>query len=419
LTLLYSALFLASGAALLAITYTVVRQDALNLKPVNFKTLVVRGATAVPPLQGTLTHLAPGRVAQFNQITSNTPLSRRVRHLLGTAAGRAVVSVAGYSQRLADVHQLLVVSAIALAIMAIISGLLGWLMAGRVLRPVRTMTVAARAISAANLDQRLAMEGPRDELRQLADTIDGLLERLERAFAAQRQFVANASHELRTPITAVRALLELVLSDPRATVSSFRSVCHQVLEETDQQEQLIDALLTLAQGQRGLDRRESFDLADTVAALLPAYREQALARGLAFDASVAPAPVAGDSRLVSRLAANLLDNGLRHNVPGGKLSISVGMRAGEAVLAVLNTGPVITPEQAPGLLEPFRRLGAARTGHGQGLGLGLSIVGAIAGAHAAELQLSPRPTGGLTVEVRFPAAAPVLPPAPALDPVVA
>ena len=166
-----------------------------------------------------------------------------------------VVSV-GSNQRISDLHQLIGESGIALGIMAIISALLGWVVAGRALGPLRTMTATAQQISEANLHERLAMSGPRDELRQLADTIDGLLARLQAAFDAQRRFVANASHELRTPLTTARALLEMVMSDPRATVETSRATCEQVLEEGEQQEQLIDALLALAHGQRGIDRRQ-------------------------------------------------------------------------------------------------------------------------------------------------------------------
>ena len=184
----------------------------------------------------------------------------RLQKLLESPSGRRVILNVQSGQRISDLHQLVIESSIALAIMAIISGALGWVVAGRVLAPLRTMTAATQQMSEVNLHERLAIQGPPDELRQLADTIDGLLERLEGAFDAQRRFVANASHELRTPLTTVRALLEMVLSDPRATVGTFRTTCRQVLEESAQQEQLIDALLALAQGQRGIDSRESIDL---------------------------------------------------------------------------------------------------------------------------------------------------------------
>ena len=186
-------------------------------------------------------------------------------------------------------------------------------------------------MSEANLHERLALQGPPDELRQLADTIDGLLGRLEGAFDAQRRFVANASHELRTPLTTVRALLEMVLSDPRATVGTFRTTCRQVLEESAQQEQLIDALLALAQGQRGIDTREPIDLAEIAGDVLAAHEGEAAVRGVHVDASLEPAPIAGDRRLIERLVSNLVDNALRHNLPGGPRGSSCGPRRAKSI----------------------------------------------------------------------------------------
>jgi signal transduction histidine kinase len=310
-------------------------------------------------------------------------------------------------------HQLVLVSSIALAIMALISTALGWLVAGRVLRPLRTMTTATQQISEANLNERLAMDGPPDELRRLADTIDGLLERLEGAFNAQRRFVANASHELRTPLTAARALLEMVLSDPRATVETFRTTCRQVLEEGEQQEQLIDALLALARGQRGLQRRERLDLAEVVPTVLEDHRAEALARGLQLGVTLDPAPVVGDRRLIERLVSNLVENAIRYNVDDGRIGVWVENSSGDAVFAIANTGPVVRADEVDRLLQPFQRLERERTGQGDGFGLGLSIVAAIADAHQAALDVRPGMDGGLRIEVRFPRAReadPQLPP---------
>jgi signal transduction histidine kinase len=240
LTVLYGGLFLVCGAALLAITYTLV--DHATVTP--FRTFVNRDQ---------LSRSAPPNFDRATTIRglAHPPQSRLpepIQKLLKTRDGRLAILTLGSAQRISDLHQLVIESSIALAIMAIISGALGWMVAGRVLAPLRTMTAATQQMTEANLHERLAMTGPPDELRQLADTIDGLLGRLEGAFDAQRRFVANASHELRTPLTAVRALLEMVLSDPRATVGTFRTTCRQVLEESARQEQLIDALLALAQG---------------------------------------------------------------------------------------------------------------------------------------------------------------------------
>jgi signal transduction histidine kinase len=394
LTLIYGGLFLVSGAALLAITYALVTHATLTGGP--------RAEFAVAP---------PGAKLQVHVGAAN----RKVRippgalppdfsRALRSPAGRIVVNFVGATQRVADLNQLEEESGIALAIMAVISGLLGWLVAGRVLRPLRTITATAHEISEASLHRRLAMPGPRDELRQLADTIDGLLERLEGAFDAQRRFVANASHELRTPLTAARALLEMVIADPRASVKDFRHVCGEVLKENEYQEQLIDSLLALAQAQRGLAQREVFSLEALVRDQLRSTEGDASALGLHVEASLEPAFVSGDRRLVLRLVSNLLENAIRHNVQEGQVRVAVGTREGDSLLEIANTGPVVPAGEIDRLLQPFQRLGPDRTGHGEGLGLGLSIVTAIADAHDAALLVHPRPEGGLAVELRFPRA---------------
>jgi signal transduction histidine kinase len=396
LTLLYGGLFLTSGAALLAITYTLVDHATLTHAP--FRQQFIRGVAAanIPATGPRQVHLrtfiraAPGKVPA------------QVVRLLRTKPGQIAVAFVGSGQRIADLHQLVIESVIALAIMAVISAALGWLVSGRVLLPLRTMTATTRQISEANLHQRLAMQGPRDELKLLADTIDGLLGRLEGAFDAQRRFVANASHELRTPLTAARALLEMVISDPHATVETFRATCEQVLEEGAQQEQLIDALLALAHGQRGIDRPQTVDLTAIASHVLLTHGPDAAARGVQLDVALEPALVSGDRRLIELLTANLVDNALRHNVRNGRVQVKVGTQAGQATLAVANTGLLVPADEIERLLAPFQRLAADRVGNGDGLGLGLSIVAAIANAHEAALDVHPGPTGGLAIEVRFP-----------------
>jgi signal transduction histidine kinase len=329
-------------------------------------------------------------------------LLQQVNKLLHSDTGQVAVAIVGHTQQINDLHHLEVESLIALAVMAVLSGALGWVVAGRVLAPLRTMTATTQQISEANLNERLAMEGPPDELRRLADTIDGLLQRMEGAFDAQRRFVANASHELRTPLTAVRALLELVLTDPKATVASYRSACEQVLEESEQQERLIDALLALASSQRGLERREDVDLSALAGRLVAERRLEAATRGIHLSAELEPTIVGGDTRLLERMASNLLDNAIRHNVPDGTARIKVSAASGVPRLTVVNTGPKIAPEEVHRLTQPFQRLANDRTGHGEGLGLGLSIVSAIADAHDARLALTPLPEGGLYASVSFP-----------------
>ncbi len=400
LTLLYGALFLVCGAGLLAITYGLV-SHAKTIPSPPPRAFVRGGPGPFRPL-----FLRSGnRIAQLpaavRQRVQRLPL--KVRQAFGSSAGKAVVSFVVSNQRISDLHQLEVESAIALAIMAIMSGLLGWVVAGRVLRPLRTITAATQEISEANLHRRLALAGPRDELRQLADTIDGLLWRLEGAFEAQRRFVANASHELRTPLTTVRALLEMVLSDPRATTETFRETSRQVLEENEHEERLIDALLALAQGQRGISHPVPVDLTAVARAVIQAGGPEATTRGLSLNESLDAATVPGDSRLIERLVSNLLDNAIRHNVAEGTVDMGVTTVNGDAVLRVTNTGPVIPADQVDRLLAPFQRLNGERIGR-DGLGLGLSIVQAIAVAHEATLDLRPLDQGGLDVQVRFPAA---------------
>ena len=318
------------------------------------------------------------------------------------------------AQRVGYVNTTLIGSGIALAAMTVVAVGLGWLMSGRVLRPLRTITSATRNISASNLHQRLALPGPHDELKELADTVDGLLTRLEASFDAQRQFVANASHELRTPLARQRTLVEVALAEPEPTAAALRAVCERVLVAGGQQERLIEALLTLARSQRGLDRLERVDLVAITGDVLRSRETEVADRHLQVsctvaDGAMAPAgptaAVLGDARLAERLVANLVDNAVRHNVPGGWVSLRVGTEHGQAVLTAANSGPVVPPGEVARLFAPFQRLGGGRgatTGPRDGQGLGLSIVSAIAAAHGAGLQARARPHGGLHVELRFP-----------------
>jgi signal transduction histidine kinase len=301
-----------------------------------------------------------------------------------------------------DFHQFLLGSCITLVAMIGVSILLGWLIAGRVLRPLRTITDAARSISENDLHQRLALPGPRDELTELGDTIDGLLERLERAFDSQRRFVANASHELRTPLTVDRATLQVALADPNITLDSLRAACGDVLEAGRQQERLIDALLALARSQRGLDHLEPVDLAAVTSEALHTHEADAASRGVHVDSSLGAATVSGDTRLLYQLLSNLVDNAIRHNIMGGHVQVTLTSGATEATLAVTNTGDYVAPEQVTRLLQPFQRGTPDRTASPNGLGLGLSIVADIVQAHGARLEVTPRPEGGLMTTVSFP-----------------
>jgi signal transduction histidine kinase len=306
-------------------------------------------------------------------------------------------------QHAAELHQLLLQSGIALAVMAVISLALGWLVARRVLRPVRTITTAVREISATNMHRRLALSGPEDELKELGDTFDALVGRLDVAFQAQRRFVANASHELRTPLARQRTLGQVALDDPDATVESLRRAHERILAAGTQQEQLIEAMLMLARGQTSIDRHEPVDLAEVVSQVVASRHAEATAREVTIHSVIGSAEALGDRRLLERLVVNLVDNALRHNVAGGHVDIVCETAAGYAVLHVSNSGPLIPADSVEGLFQPFRRLEADRTG--DGLGLGLSIVQAVADAHDAEMMAIARPAGGLQFEVRFPRSA--------------
>jgi len=297
-----------------------------------------------------------------------------------------------------DISSILTISAVALAAMVLVSIVLGWLVAGRFLRPLRTITATARDISATNLHRRLGQTGRTDDFAELASTLDDLFERLEAAFASQRHFVANASHELRTPLTAERTLLQVALADPDATVDSLRAACQDVLALGEAQERLIEALLALAGGEQGVEQREPFDLAVVARGVLLTR----LTEGIEVDSALGAAPAAGDPRLVESLVANLVDNALRHNVPGGRVEIATATVAGGARVTVRNTGPVVPPDQVERLFQPFQQLGGQRIRHTAGHGLGLAIVRAIAGAHGAALTARSRPEGGLDIEVTFP-----------------
>jgi signal transduction histidine kinase len=290
-----------------------------------------------------------------------------------------------------------------LLLTAIGSAVLGWFIAGRVLRPLREITGTARTISAGNLHQRLALTGPQDEFKQLGDTLDDLLARLEASFESQRRFVANASHELRTPLTAERTLLQVALADPNASVESLRTTLEELLASGIEQEQLLESLLTLASSERGLDRRDPIDIAALAADAVEAERSELERRGIELRSALWPAATAGNAGLVERLVANLVENALEHNVAeGGYIEVRTATEGDRALLAVANSGPVISPDQVDRLLEPFQRLDRTRRADVNGHhGLGLSIVRAIAMAHGAELEASAQASGGLLVTVRF------------------
>jgi signal transduction histidine kinase len=305
-------------------------------------------------------------------------------------------------------HSYLVGSLIALGVMALASVVVGWFAAGRALRPLRAMTAATRRISADSLHERLAMKGPNDELKDLSDTIDALLERLDGAFGAQRRFVANASHELRTPLATVRALVDVAAAKPGPVPVETISLADRVRVELDRVDELLDGLLALARGQHGaLPDRAVVILDQAVSSRLATRADQLAARGLRLHRvhSLDETWIVASQPLLSRMIDNLLDNAIVHNDAGGWLHVATAVTGSMTRLVVENGGDLLAQGQVDELARPFRRLGVERTGSDTaGAGLGLSIVAAIAEAHGGRLDLRARPGGGLRVTVELPRA---------------
>ena len=370
LTVMYGgAVFLACGATVLAVTYLVYGMLGNATPPVLHPVLHEQG-TATP-------------------VTAVQPPAATIR-------------LAGLGQLSLDRPQLLIAAGIALVVIAIAAGAIGWLIAGRVLRPLRTITATARRISASSLHERLALPGPDDELKELADTLDSLLARLEAAFDAQRRFAASASHELRTPLTRERTLLQVTLADPASTTGTWQTVSRELLAANAEQEHLIEALLTLASSEADPGERERADLAAITSTALAAARPAIDRLDLRVLTDIEPAALDGDPLLIQQLAANLIDNAVRHNVPGGHIQISTGTSQAGTVLSVTSSGQVIPAADVDRLFQPFQRLGPRPARRDGGHGLGLSIVRAIATAHTATITAQPRPGGGLTIDVTFP-----------------
>jgi signal transduction histidine kinase len=362
LALLYASLFCASAIALAAVA-VIFRPDFL-----------MKTSSAAAP--GTRGHLA--HCCQHGQ---------SIATITGTVAHDISQNPAGVAM---------------VAIMVALAAGVGWLLAGRLVLPLRAITASARDISASNLHRRLGLRGHDDEFSELGQTLDDLFARLEASFESQRHFIANASHELRTPLTAGRALLQVAIADPEPSIQTLRATCEELVDLTDQQERLIAALLTLANSQRGLEHPEPLDLADIARSVLPPRQQEAGRHGIRLSVALTAAPVTGDPSLAASLVANLIDNAIRHNLPGGEAEITTGLIAGNAVITVSNTGTFIPPEEVEDLFQPFWQLGTQRIKSGDGHGLGLAIVRAIADAHGAALTARARPQGGLDIEIVFP-----------------
>ncbi|MFJ3309275.1 sensor histidine kinase [Streptomyces sp. NPDC086549] len=378
LTLLYGGMFLIAGILLLSIIYLLAAQ-AINtgnqppFKIVSFDQLKV-SSVECPAINGSL--LLP----DFNDA-----ISRCIDH-----------------QRQVALDDLLSRSLLALLGLAIIAFAFGYAMAGRVLSPLGRITRTARAVAGSDLSRRIELDGPDDELKELADTFDDMLERLQRAFTAQQRFVGNASHELRTPLAINRTLLEVHLSDPNAP-AELKQLGKTLLATNERSEQLVEGLLLLARSDNQIVERKPVDLAEVASQAVDQVHAEAEAKGVRIEGERKPAVVQGNGVLLERIALNLVQNAVRYNVPeNGWVEVATEIEHGQAVLTVANTGPVVPAYEIDNLFEPFRRLRTERTGSDKGVGLGLSIARSVARAHGGHIVARPREGGGLVMRVTLP-----------------
>jgi signal transduction histidine kinase len=397
LTLTYVGLFLAAGTALVSVNYVLLSEYAYA-PPGGF---VVR---LLPSVGGTAPEVTAGNGAQGPSPTRLAPAHSQA---LKDAAQRKASEVTLRNQLRATAQgRALFLSVLALGLMAIVSVGLGWLAAGRALRPIQDIARTARRASEGNRHERIGLRGPHDELQVLADAIDGMLDRLEVAFQSQKRFVANASHELRTPLSITRTAVDVALGDPRASRKDMADMALEVRAATDRAERLIDSLLALASSDQAVEATDHVDLADAVQDALEATLPERGERRLAVAMALEEAPVRGDRPLLERMVGNLVENAVRHNLPEGTVTVLTGSDGEWSSVAVSNTGPRVPDELIPSLFEPFRRGGTPRTGSDRGLGLGLSIVKAVVVNHGGGVEARPLPEGGLEVVVRLPRAAP-------------
>jgi signal transduction histidine kinase len=381
LAVFYALLFLLAGIVLLALTYALVASVLLPAPP------------PLPPRQLTPRELA--LLPLCKPLPSARTLLEQCNRLIDELAP-------GSAARDHTLAELRLASLIALGLLAVGSAGLGWLVAGRALRPVRSITEAARQASELRLGQRLALSGPDDELKQLADTFDVMLERLDAAFTSQKRFVANAAHELRTPLTAMRTAVEVTLSKPTRTPDQLEAMAADVKRSVERAEATVEALLTLATSEVGPAAQEPIDLATAAEDALDAAHAAIAQRQIKVDAALEPAHARGDRVLIQRMIANLVENAVRHNTPDGWIGIRTLHDSDGALFEIANTGARVPAEQIPTLFEPFARA-EQRLNSSDGVGLGLSIASAIARAHQAAITARPRPDGGLVVSVTLPA----------------
>jgi signal transduction histidine kinase len=377
LTLLYGGMFLIAGILLLSIIYLLTAQ-ALQVRVGDLPFKIVTG-----------------------QVQPTTEWCRLPEQGTGEQFNEAVAGCLQHQREMA-LDDLLRRSLFALLGLSIIAFAFGYAMAGRVLSPLGRITRTARQVAGSDLSRRIELDGPDDELKELADTFDEMLDRLERAFTAQRRFVANASHELRTPLAINRTLLEVHLSDPGAPVE-LQQLGKTLLATNERSEQLVEGLLLLARSDNQIVERKPVDLAEVATRAVDQGRAEAEATGVEIRGRRAPAVVQGNGVLLERIALNLVQNAVRYNIPeGGWVEVTTETQQGQALLVVSNTGPTVPAYEIDNIFEPFRRLRQERTGSDKGVGLGLSIARSVARAHGGRIIAEPREGGGLVMRVTLP-----------------
>ncbi|WP_372446608.1 sensor histidine kinase [Streptomyces spirodelae] len=377
LTLLYGGMFLIAGMLLLTIIYLLAAQALDDASQLPFRIL---NGNAQPT-----SDRCPG-------LTGTLPSDVFMQRLSACAEAQRRMALDGLLRR----------SLLALLGLAVAAFAFGYVMAGRVLSPLGRITRTARQVAGSDLHKRIELEGPDDELKELADTFDEMLDRLERAFTAQQRFVGNASHELRTPLAINRTLLEVQLADPDAS-PELQQLAKTLLATNERSEQLVEGLLLLARSENELVDRKPVDLAEVASQAVEQARGEAESRGVELRGVRQPTYVQGNGVLLERVALNLVQNAVRYNVrEGGWVSVSTEAQPGQAVLVVENTGPVVPAYEVDNLFEPFRRLRTERTGSDKGVGLGLSIVRSVARAHGGAVSAVPREDGGLVMRVTLP-----------------
>ncbi|MEU3839720.1 HAMP domain-containing sensor histidine kinase [Streptomyces sp. NPDC028635] len=377
LTLLYGGMFLIAGILLLSIIYLLAAQ-ALH-----------EGSGPAFTVSGTNLDVTSTTCPNLNTATNSAELNTALKQCEAVQQQHAL-------------DDLLSRSLLALLGLAVIAFAFGYAMAGRVLSPLGRITRTARAVAGSDLSRRIELDGPDDELKELADTFDDMLERLQRAFTAQQRFVGNASHELRTPLAINRTLLEVHLSDPNAPVE-LQQLGKTLLATNERSEQLVEGLLLLARSDNQIVERKPVDLAEVASQAIDQVRGEAEDKGVELRGKREPAVVQGNGVLLERIALNLVQNAVRYNVPeGGWVEVTTQTQHGQAVLVVSNTGPVVPAYEIDNLFEPFRRLRTERTGSDKGVGLGLSIVRSVARAHGGHIAATPREGGGLVMRVTLP-----------------